>query len=93
MTILFACIPPIYVYNGLGDMCHFCDDRTISFFIKILFILFSKRGKGKEKEREKNITVWLPLPHPVLQTWPTTQARARALTSNQSAILRFVDNA
>ena len=27
-------------------------------------------------EREKNISVWLPLPHPLLGTWPATQACA-----------------
>ena len=42
--------------------------------------LFPDRGEGKEKERERNISVWLPLAHPPLWTWPTTQACA--LTGN-----------
>ena len=41
---------------------------------------FLERGEGKEKERERNITVWLPLMHPLLGTWPATQACA--LTGN-----------
>ena len=36
-----------------------------------------------EKEREKNINVWLSLAHPLLGTWPTTQASA--LTGNQTS--------
>ena len=44
--------------------------------------LFLERGEGKEKERERNINVWLPLVHPLLGTWPTTQARA--LTGNRT---------
>ena len=35
-----------------------------------------------EKERERIIHVWLPLTHPLLGTWPATQACA--LTGNQS---------
>ena len=34
------------------------------------------RGEGREKESDKNIHVWLPLMHPPLGTWPTTQAWA-----------------
>ena len=42
-----------------------------------LFIyLFLERGEGREKERERNISVWLPLTHPILGTWPATQACA-----------------
>ena len=29
-----------------------------------------------EKERERNISAWFPLMHPLLGTWPTTQACA-----------------
>ena len=51
------------------------------FFKKIDFIcLFLERGEGREKERERNINVWLPLAHPLLGTWSTTQACA--LTGN-----------
>ena len=35
-----------------------------------------------EKERERNINVWFPLTHPLLGTWPATQACA--LTGNQT---------
>ena len=34
------------------------------------------------RKRGRNISVWLPLMHPVLGTWPTTQACA--LTGNQT---------
>ena len=44
--------------------------------------LFLDSGEGKEKERERNINVWLPLAHPLLGTWPATQACA--LTRNRS---------
>ena len=37
---------------------------------------------GRKGERERNINVWLPLMHPHLGTWPTTQACA--LTGNQT---------
>ena len=43
------------------------------FFFKILFI-FLERGEGRDKEMERNINVWLPLTHPLLGTWPATQA-------------------
>ena len=42
--------------------------------------LFLERGGVREKDRERNINVWLPLVHPQLGTWPTTQACA--LTGN-----------
>ena len=51
-----------------------------SFFKKYFIYLFLERGEGKEKERERNINVWLSLEHPLLGTWPTTQACA--LTGN-----------
>ena len=44
------------------------------------FYLFIFRGEGREKEREGNINVWLPLVHPPLGTWPSTQVCA--LTGN-----------
>ena len=51
------------------------------FFKKDLMYLFY-RGEGRKKEREKNIHVWLLLTHPLLGTWPTTQAYA--LTGNRT---------
>ena len=47
----------------------------IKFLKKILFILFLEREEEKEKEREGNIK-WMPLTHPQLGSWPTTQACA-----------------
>ena len=44
-----------------------------SVFLKYLFIF---RQRGREGERKGNINVWLPLPRPLLGTWPTTQACA-----------------
>ena len=53
------------------------------FILKILFLFrFLERGDGRKKERERNINVWLPLTHPLLGTWPATQACA--LTGNQT---------
>ena len=46
-----------------------------------LFIyLFIDREEVRKKERERNIKVWLPLMHPLLETWPATQTCA--LTGN-----------
>ena len=44
--------------------------------LKDFMYVFLERGEGKEKERERNINVWLPLAHPLLGTWPATQACA-----------------
>ena len=52
------------------------------FFNKDFIYSILGRGEGKEKERKKNINVWLPLVHPLLGTWSTTQACA--LTGNQT---------
>ena len=41
-----------------------------------------------EKERERNINVWLPLAHPILRTWPATQARALAGNQTGDALVR-----
>ena len=43
-------------------------------FLKDFIYSFLDRGEEWEKERERNISVWLSLKHPVLGTWPTTQA-------------------
>ena len=52
-------------------------------FFKKRFYFFLDRGEGREKERERNINVWLPLIHPLLGTWPATQARALDWESKQ----------
>ena len=46
------------------------------------FYLFIFRERGKEEEKERSINVWLPLTHPLLGTWPATQACA--LTGNRT---------
>ena len=40
------------------------------FFKKYFVYLVLERGEKREKERERNINVWLPLVHPLLETWP-----------------------
>ena len=50
------------------------------FFIFFRFYLFIFRESGREREMERNINVWLPVAHPLLGTWPATQACA--LTGN-----------
>ena len=55
---------------------------SILFFFE-RFYFFLDRGEGREKERERNINVWLPLIHPLLGTWPATQARALDWESKQ----------
>ena len=42
---------------------------------------------GREGERERNINAWLPPTHPLLGTWPATQACA--LTGNRIDNLLF----
>ena len=53
---------------------HFISLVSFSFFKKDFIYVFLDRGEGREKERERNISVWLPLTHPLLGTWPATQA-------------------
>ena len=67
----------VFVY---GICSHGTLVYSLFFFFKILFILFLDREEWREKEKERNISVWLPLMHPLLGTWPTTQACA--LTRN-----------
>ena len=43
-------------------------------YVMHLKILFIYRQEGRERERERNINVWLPPVHPLLGTWPATQA-------------------
>ena len=51
-----------------------------------LINLFIFRERGREGEREeRNINVWLPLTHPLLGTWPETQACS--LTGNRTGDL------
>ena len=57
--------------------------RTTSFLKIYIFFIYLFLEKGREGERERNINVWLPLTHPILGSWPTTQACA--LTGNQTS--------
>ena len=63
--------------------CIISSDHLMGFslFLKSLFI-FRERGREGEIE-ERNINMWLPLKHPLLGTWPTTQANA--LPGNQTS--------
>ena len=55
----------------------------------ILFIYF-REGEGREKERERNIKVWLPLAHPLLGTWPATQACALTGTRTGDSLVHLL---
>ena len=46
------------------------------FGFSLRFYLFLERGGGREKEGKRNISVWLLVMHPLLGTWPITQACA-----------------
>ena len=56
----------------------------VRFFLKDFIYLFLEREERREKERERNNSR-LPLTHPLLGTWPATQACA--LTGNQTGDL------
>ena len=57
-------------------------DQLYPLFKKDFIYLFLATEEGREKERERNINAWLPLKHPLLGSWPTTQACA--LIGNQT---------
>ena len=70
--------------------CHLTCLFLKNFYFLILFL---ERGEERETERERNINVWLPLEHPLLGTWPATQACA--LIGNQTSdplVLRLALN-
>ena len=48
----------------------------IIWFFKDFIYLFSEGREGREEERERIINVWLPLMHPQLGAWASTQAGA-----------------
>ena len=64
------------MFNKMHNKTHLFRAK---FLLKKRFYLLLERGEGRE-ERERNIDVWLTLVHPLLGTWPTTQAYA--LTGN-----------
>ena len=68
---------PGFIYLLVGYISKFIS--LYSFFKRFYLFIF-REGKGRRK-RDRNIHVWLPLVHPLLGTWPTTQARA--LTGNR----------
>ena len=55
-------------------------NSSFIYFFERFYYFFLERREGRERER--NINVWLPLVHPLLGTWPATQACA--LTGNQT---------
>ena len=52
----------------------------VFFFLFFKDFIYLYLERGREEERERNINVWFPLVHPLLGTWPATQACA--LTGN-----------
>ena len=73
----------IFVY-GIRRRSNFIFCMYLSNFLNTTY--FFKRFYlflGREKERERNIDVWLPLTHPLLGSWPATQACA--LTGNRTS--------
>ena len=46
------------------------------YFLKDFIYLFLEGGERREEERKRNINVWLYLLHPLVETWPATQACA-----------------
>ena len=80
----------IYVKREVQiGLIHFSDEciHLLCKFNRIYFLLFYlfifREGEGKGKER--NTSVWLPLEHPLVGTWPKTQA----LAGNQTGDLWF----
>ena len=58
------------------------QNQSLKLFFKRFYLFIFREGKGGRK-RERNISKWLPQVHPLLGTWPTTQACA--LTGNQTS--------
>ena len=69
--------------KGYSECTFPCFHFFFPLLLKRFIYLFLEMGEGREKERERNIRVWLPLMHPLLGTWPTTQACA--LTGNRTS--------
>ena len=67
----------ISAQNHFYKVTHIFKVKKQFYFLKDFIYLFLERGEGREKERERNVDVWLLLMHSPLETWPTTQARAR----------------
>ena len=54
---------------------HSAANSTIFFKKKRFYLFIFREGKGGRR-RERNINVWLALMHPLLGSWPATQAGA-----------------
>ena len=65
---------------------HDLDLRNV--FFKRIYLFIFRKGEGREKERERNINVWLSLMHPLLGTWPETQACALTGSWNGDPLIR-----
>ena len=66
----------------MSNPCSRSAGTVLVFFKDFIYYLVLERGEGQEKERKRNINMWLPLPRPLLGTWPETQACA--LTGNRT---------
>ena len=90
-------LAPLPTEDKIGSGAHFLTSLRLSFLIctmeRRIFssscfwvffnIIFIFRQRGREGEKERNTNVWLPLAHPPLGTWTTTQACA--LTGNRTS--------
>ena len=77
---LFRTWLDILTSSFLVNATQFYSSQLSENFLKDFIYWFLVRGGGREEERERHINVWLPLAHPLLRTWPATQACA--LTGN-----------
>ena len=76
--------PSICLFSvGISQFSNSVEKQILGFFKKDFIYLFLEKGEGKEEERERDINAWLPLLHPLLRTWPTTQACT--LTGNRTS--------
>ena len=66
-----------HMHMFFSDICY-CTLPRLQYSIKrTYFLRFYLFLRGRERERERNISVWFPLVHPLLGTWPATQAWAQ----------------
>ena len=61
-----------------------CEVEWASFFLDFIYLFLERVREG---EREGNVNVWLPLEHPLLGTWPTTQACALIGTGTSNPLV------
>ena len=79
-----------FISTCQGLQYNLCSEKLILlfYFLKGFIYLYLETREGKEKERERNINVWLPLAHPLLGTWPATQACALPENWTSDPLLR-----